>query len=144
MTLGDGSGIAEGQRLAALLRTGLDAVADPMFDRFAAMVRTVLGVPVALVSLVGPDRQFFPGACGLGDPWAQDRQTPLSHSFCQHVVATAEPLIVVDARTDPRVRGNLAIDDLGVIGYAGMPLTDATGQVLGSLCAIDHEPRTWT
>ncbi|TQS41399.1 SpoIIE family protein phosphatase [Cryptosporangium phraense] len=115
-----------------------------MFDRFAEMVRTVLGVPVALVSLVDVDRQFFPGACGLGDPWAQARQTPLSHSFCQHVVATAEPLVVVDARVDPRVRGNLAIDDLGVVGYAGMPLTDADGQVLGSLCAIDHSPRQWT
>ncbi|MFI5959074.1 GAF domain-containing SpoIIE family protein phosphatase [Cryptosporangium sp. NPDC051539] len=131
-------------RLDALNRTGLDAAADPMFDRFAEMVRTVLGVPVALVSLVDRDRQFFPGACGLGDPWAQDRETPLSHSFCQHVVATAAPLVVVDAREDPRVRGNLAIEDLGVVGYAGMPLTDAEGQVLGSLCAIDQSPRQWT
>ncbi|GAB7038425.1 hypothetical protein JCM9533A_22750 [Catenuloplanes niger JCM 9533] len=131
-------------RLEALTRTGLDAVADPTFDRFAAMVRTVLRVPVALVSLVSDDRQFFPGACGLGEPWAGRRQTPLSHSFCQHVVAASEPLVVVDARTDPRVRGNLAIEDLGVIGYAGMPLTDSDGQVLGSLCAIDHEPRHWT
>jgi GAF domain-containing protein len=131
-------------RLDALGRIGLDAAADPTFDRFAQMVRGVIGVPVALVTLVDPERQFFPGACGLGDPWQQLRQTPLSHSFCQHVVATAEPLIVTDARTDPRVAGNLAIDDLGVIGYAGMPLTDADGNVLGSLCAIDTEPRTWT
>ncbi|WP_430791473.1 GAF domain-containing SpoIIE family protein phosphatase [Actinoplanes sp. G11-F43] len=131
-------------RLAALTHTGLEAVADPMFDRFAAMVRTVLGVPVALVSLVGPDRQFFPGQIGLGEPWAARRQTPLSHSFCRHVVATAEPLIVTDARTDPRVRDNLAIEDLGVVGYAGMPVHDADGRVLGSLCAIDHEPRQWS
>ena len=131
-------------RLDALLRTRLDAVADPALDRFAAMVRTVLNVPVALVSLVSADRQFFPGACGLGEPWADRRQTPLSHSFCQHVVATAEPLVVVDARDDPRVLGNLAIEDLGVVGYAGMPLTDANGEVLGSLCAIDTSPREWT
>ncbi|MFC7529719.1 GAF domain-containing SpoIIE family protein phosphatase [Actinoplanes sp. GCM10030250] len=144
MTQG-GTGIGgEGQRLAALLRTGLDAVADPMFDRFAAMVRTVLGVPVALVSLVDADRQFFPGACGLGDPWQQQRQTPLSHSFCKHVVDTAQPLIVTDAREDLRVRGNLAIEELGVIGYAGMPVHDADGRVLGSLCAIDNEPRHWS
>ncbi|GLY99443.1 SpoIIE family protein phosphatase [Actinoplanes sp. NBRC 103695] len=131
-------------RLDALGRIGLDAAADPTFDRFAQMVRHVIGAPVALVTLVDPERQFFPGACGLGDPWQQLRQTPLSHSFCQHVVATAEPLIITDARTDPRVAGNLAIDDLGVIGYAGMPLTDADGNVLGSLCAIDTEPREWT
>ncbi|MFG1927694.1 SpoIIE family protein phosphatase [Cryptosporangium sp. NPDC048952] len=132
------------RRLDALGRTGLDAAADAMFDRFAEMVRTVLDVPVALVSLVTSDRQIFPGACGLGDPWAQERETPLSHSFCQHVVASASPLVVVDARVDPRVAGNLAIDDLGVVGYAGMPLTDADGLVLGSLCAIDTAPRNWT
>ncbi|BBH69133.1 hypothetical protein ACTI_58180 [Actinoplanes sp. OR16] len=131
-------------RLAALSSTGLGAAPDPMFDRFAAMVRTVLDVPVALVSLVDDERQFFPGACGLGDPWARARQTPLSHSFCRHVVAAGEPLIVTDARTDPRVEGNLAIEDLGVVGYAGMPVHDADGRVLGSLCAIDHEPRDWT
>ncbi len=136
--------LAEPGRLTALTRTGLDAIADETFDRFAAMVRTVLNVPVALVSLVGTDRQFFPGACGLSDPWAQQRQTPLSHSFCRHVVASAEPLVVADARTDERVRGNLAIEDLRVVGYAGMPLTDADGHVLGSLCAIDHRPRHWT
>ncbi|WP_282759634.1 GAF domain-containing SpoIIE family protein phosphatase [Actinoplanes sandaracinus] len=140
MTVGD----AEGQRLAALLRTGLGAIPDPMFDRFAALVRTVLGVPVALVSLVDAERQFFPGAYGLGEPWQRRRQTPLSHSFCKHVVETAKPLIVTDAREDPRVRGNLAIEDLGVVGYAGMPVLDADGRVLGSLCAIDHEPRQWT
>ncbi|WP_250001194.1 SpoIIE family protein phosphatase [Actinoplanes sp. M2I2] len=131
-------------RLDAVFRTRLGALADPALDRFAEMVRTVLRVPVALVTLVGSDRQYFPGACGLGEPWLGRRQTPLSHSFCQHVVATAEPLIVTDARNDPRVLDNLAIDDLGVVGYAGMPLTDANGEVLGSLCAIDHEPRDWT
>ncbi|WP_250028510.1 PP2C family protein-serine/threonine phosphatase [Paractinoplanes maris] len=131
-------------RLGSLSRTGLDSLADPALDRFAEMVRTVLRVPVALVTLVDADRQFFPGACGLGEPWLGSRETPLSHSFCQHVVATAEPLIVTDARLDPRVSDNLAIDDLGVVGYAGMPLTDAQGEVLGSLCAIDHQPRDWT
>ncbi|GAA4946746.1 SpoIIE family protein phosphatase [Actinoplanes utahensis] len=137
-------GEVDGQRLVALLRTGLDAVADPTFDRFAALVRSVLDVPVALVSLVDTDRQFFPGAAGLGQPWAASRETPLSHSFCRHVVDSGRPLIVTDARVDPRVRDNPAIDDLGVIGYAGMPLHDAEGRVLGSLCAIDHEPRKWT
>lgn len=130
-------------RLEALRRAGLDAAPDEAFDRFASLVRAVIGVPVALVSLVSDDRQVFPGACGLADPWQQQRQTPLSHSFCQHVVATGDPLVVVDARADDRVRGNLAIDDLGVVGYAGMPLTDDDGQVLGSLCAIDDQPRHW-
>ncbi|MFI5845894.1 GAF domain-containing SpoIIE family protein phosphatase [Catenuloplanes sp. NPDC051500] len=131
-------------RLDALARTGLDAASDPMFDRFASMVRKVLHVPVGLVSLVDESRQMFPGAHGLAEPWMGLRQTPLSHSFCQHVVASAAPLIVTDARVDPRVAGNLAITDMSVVGYAGMPLTDADGNVLGSLCAIDSAPREWT
>ncbi|MFG1607969.1 GAF domain-containing SpoIIE family protein phosphatase [Actinoplanes sp. NPDC049265] len=131
-------------RLSALADTGLTATPDPALDRFTAMVRTVLAVPVALVSLVEADRQIFPGACGLGHPWQQQRQTPLSHSFCRHVVVTAAPLIVEDARTDPRTAGNPAIEDLNVVGYAGMPLTDDAGNVLGSLCAIDSAARRWT
>ncbi|MDY7089547.1 MAG: SpoIIE family protein phosphatase [Actinomycetota bacterium] len=130
-------------RLDALARTGLGPSADPAFDRFTAMVRKVLNVPVALVSLVDERRQVFPGACGLGEPWMGERQTPLSHSFCRHVVISGRPLVVTDARSDPRVAGNAAITDLGVVGYAGMPLTDADGLVLGSLCAIDTEPRRW-
>ena len=140
----DGFPLSTPARLQALARTGLGAVPDETFDRFAAMVRTVLGVPVVLVSLVGAEREILPGVSGLGDPWARRRETPLSHSFAQHVVTTAEPLVVTDARTDPRVRENPAIEDPGVLGYAGMPLTDAGGQVLGSLAAIDHQPRRWT
>jgi serine phosphatase RsbU (regulator of sigma subunit) len=130
-------------RLTALARTGLSAEPDPAFDRFAEMVRRVLNVPIALVSLVQADRQVFPGACGLAEPWQQRRETPLSHSFCQLVVDSAAPMVVEDARTDPRVAGNPAIVDLGVVSYAGLPLTDEAGQVLGSLCAIDSAPRRW-
>ena len=116
---------------------------DHSFDRYARLVQHALAVPVALVSLVETERQWFPGAVGLPEPWATCRETPLSHSFCQHVVATREPLVVTDARQDPRVAGNLAIEDLGVIAYAGHPITDHTGEVIGSLCAIGHEPREW-
>ena len=135
---------SEGRRLRALRETGLAAQADAAFDRFARMVRRQLGVPVALVSLVDDERQFFPGQQGLPEPWAEQRQTPLSHSFCQHVVARAEPLVVVDARVDHRVRDNLAVPDLGVVAYLGVPLTDGEGTVLGSLCAIDVVPRDWS
>jgi GAF domain-containing protein len=108
------------------------------------MVTRQLGVPVGLVSLVDATRQFFPGQVGLPDPWCDLRETPLSHSFCQHVVVSGEPLVIEDARTVPLVQHNLAIQDLGVIAYAGMPLTDGSGNVLGSLCAISDEPRAWT
>jgi serine phosphatase RsbU (regulator of sigma subunit)/transcriptional regulator with GAF, ATPase, and Fis domain len=131
-------------RLAVLRQVGLTAAADPDMERFARLVARMLGVPVALVSLVESDRQVFPGQVGLDEPWATTRQTPLSHSMCQHVAATGSPLVLADARQDQRTCDNLAMDDLGVIAYAGMPLTDGQGHVLGSLCAIDNRPRTWT
>ncbi|MEU5820859.1 SpoIIE family protein phosphatase [Streptomyces sp. NPDC047803] len=131
-------------RLEALRLAGLTAAADPGMDRFARLVTRLLRVPVSLVSLLEADRQVFPGMVGLSGHWAARRETPLSHSFCQHVVADGKPLILSDTRMHPLTCASLAIPDLQVIAYAGMPLTDADGHVLGSLCAIDHRPRTWT
>ena len=129
-------------RLPAM--TSLPAHPDAMFDQIAALVRRVLGVPTALVTLVDESQQVFPGAIGLPDPWQALRCTPLSHSFCQHVVTGGRPLVVRDARTDALLADNLAISDLGVIAYAGIPLADTDGTVVGSLCAIDSVPRQWT
>ena len=124
--------------------SGAPVSADPSFDRYARMVRRSLAVPVALVSIVEADRQIFPGAVGLPAQYDQCRFTPLSHSFCQYVVIDEAPLIITDARTDERLRTNLAIEDLNVIAYAGWPITDHTGGIIGSLCAIDDQPREWS
>ncbi len=132
-------------RLEALRRTAiLDTPPEAAFDRLTRLVRRLLGVPVALVSLVDTDRQFFKSADGLPEPWATRRETPLSHSFCQHIVATGAPLRIENARQNSLVCDNLAVPELGVVAYLGMPLTMADGQVLGALCAIDTEPRAWT
>lgn len=124
-------------------RGGAAAAPDASFDRYARMVRRALRVPTALVTIVEDDRQVFPGMLGLPEPWATQRSTPLSHSFCQYVVADQAPLVVTDARFDSRLRDNLAIRDLDVVAYAGWPITDHTGQVVGSLCAIDSRPHVW-
>jgi signal transduction histidine kinase len=132
-------------RLEALRATGLlDSAPDEPFDRLTRLACRLLGVPVALLSLVEADRQFFKSMVGLPQPWALLRETPLSHSFCQHVVARGAPLLLQDARTHPVLGANLAVRDLGVVAYLGMPLTTPEGQVLGALCAIDTEPRSWT
>ncbi|MDQ4044311.1 MAG: GAF domain-containing protein, partial [Chloroflexota bacterium] len=120
------------------------SVANPALDRLARLAAHVLDVPVALVSLVEQDRQVFPGCIGLRDPWGSRRETPISHSFCKHVVASQTSLVIEDARKNPLVIDNPAIQDLGVVAYAGMPLAAPEGQVLGSFCAIDSQPRTWT
>ena len=136
--------LSDPARRAALVRTGLlHGPIDQALDRLTAVVAHLLRAPVALVSLVDADRQVFAGCVGLPEPWASQRATPLSHSFCQHAVTSREPLIVADARKDPRVKDNLAIRDLDVIAYAGIPLIDRDGQALGSLCVIDHESRRW-
>jgi diguanylate cyclase (GGDEF)-like protein len=80
----------------------------------------------------------------LPEPWASRRETPPSHSFCQHVVRSAGPLVVRDAREDPLVRDNPAILDLGVVAYLGAPLTTSEGHILGAFCAIDGCPRDWS
>jgi two-component sensor histidine kinase len=133
------------ERLAALADTHLpDSAAEEAFDRLTRMVTRLLGVPVSLVSLVDDRRQFFKSQHGLQGAVSVERQTPLSHSFCQHVVIAQAPLIVTDAENDPRVRENPAIPDLGVKAYLGVPLTLPSGHVIGSLCAIDGAPRQWS
>jgi diguanylate cyclase (GGDEF)-like protein len=135
------NGVGDPRRLAALAETGLlDGSSEGAFDRVTRLVAEVLQVPVALFTLVTDDRQVFKSSVGLGHV----RATPLSHSFCKHVVETGAPLEVVDARVHPKVRDNPAIEDFGVVSYLGMPLTTSDGERLGALCAIDHEPRQWT
>lgn len=137
--------VADRDRLDALHATGLlDTDVSPSFDRLARLASHVLQAPVALVSLVDRDRQFFKSCIGLPEPWASEREAPLTHSFCQHAVATREPLIVTDARVHPLLQDNLAIRDMGVIAYAGIPLIDTNGNALGTLCVIDSQPRHWT
>jgi GAF domain len=138
-------GVDDPGRVAALRATGLlDGPASEALDRLARLAARVLDAPVALVSLVDRDRQVFAGCIGLAEPWATRRETPLSHSLCQHAVDGREPLVLPDVRTHPLLRQSLAIRDLGVIAYAGVPLVTDDGYVLGTLCVIDHQPRAWT
>ena len=137
--------IEDAARLRALWQTGLlDTPPELAFDRITKLICRVLGVPVALLSLVDADRQFFKSAVGLPEPWASHRQTPLSHSFCKHIVASGTPLAVEYARSHPTVRDSHAIPDFGAVAYLGMPLMLPDGHVIGALCAIDTVPRRWT
>ena len=138
------TGVLDPDRLAALHASGLLAVRDdPAFDRLTRLASRLLGTAGALVSLVDSDRQVFASCVGVGEPWASRRGTPLSHSFCQHAVAAREPLLVADARAHPVLRDNPAIHEMGLIAYAGIPLIH-DGHALGTLCAFDTRPRSWT
>ena len=134
-------GLSDPTRLAMLAESGLlDSPPEAAFDRVTRLVAETLHVPVALFTLVTAERQVFKSSVGVGDL----RETPLSHSFCRHVVESGAPLEVVDARSHPKVRDNPSIEDHGIVAYLGVPLTTRDGVRLGALCAIDHEPRQWT
>ena len=144
-TLPTEEAIGDKARLNALYNTGLlDSQPEKDFDRLTGLAKRLLNVRVSLVSLVDRDRQFFKSSQGLPEPWASSRQTSLSRSFCQHVVSSRKPLIISDARNHPLVCKSQAIQDLGVIGYLGIPLSTIDGQVIGSLCAITDQPRIWS
>jgi formate hydrogenlyase transcriptional activator len=137
--------IQDSSRLAALRRTSLlDSPPEEAFDRLTRLATSVLHVPVALVSLVDEDRQFFKSCVGLKEPLASLRQTPLTHSFCKHAVSSGEPFVVQDARKHPLVRDYLPVSEEGVIAYAGIPLITPEGFTLGTLCVVDDRPREWT
>jgi GAF domain-containing protein len=131
-------------RLAAVQRTGLlDTPPEEPFDRFTRLATRMFKAPVALVSIVDSDRQFFKSAIGLPEPWQTKRETPLTHSFCKYAVALQEPLVIADARKDPTYHDNPAVRDLKIVAYAGVPLM-VSGCALGAFCVIDNEPHSWS
>ena len=138
--------IADGARLTALGELGmLDSAPQPDFDCFTSLAVELLGAPVSLVSLIDRDQQYVKSAHGLTDePWTAVGQTPLRHSLCQYPVSSGEPFIVNDGRSDPRVADHLAVRDLSVAAYAGIPLVLSDGHAVGTLCAIDRVPRQWS
>jgi hypothetical protein len=132
-------------RLDALRRSALmDSLPEEIFDRLTRLATRLLAAPTALISLVGDDRQYFKSHAGLREPWATRRETPLSHSFCQHVVNSGRSFVVPDAREHPLVNDNLAIEQMGTIAYAGIPLTTSDGLTLGTICVVDTKSRQWT
>jgi serine phosphatase RsbU (regulator of sigma subunit) len=132
------------KRLAAVAATGLSSTADEILDGYCRLVRRVLKTPTALVTLVESGRQLLPGVVGLGGQAEELRETPISHSLCQTVVAGSQPLVLPDTRAEPSFRDHPAVLDLNIGAYAGMPLTSTDGQVLGALCAIDSRSHDWS
>ena len=137
--------LANEARLEALRRTALlDSAPEEAFDRLTRLATAVLRVPVALVSLLDDERHFFKSQCGLTEPLATVRQTPLTHSFCKHAVGSGQALIVTDARRHPLFEHTQAIAEAGAIAYAGIPLVTTDGHALGTFCVVDWRPRDWT
>ncbi len=137
--------LEDAERLQALERTELvDSPPEVAFDRLTTLATRLTDAPVSLVSLVSNDRQFFKSTAGLPEELASVRSTPLSHSFCQHAVASEQPLIVEDTRQHAAVNKVQSIEDFGVLSYLGIPLQTPSKQTLGTLCLLGFEPKSWT
>ena len=128
----------EEERLRALERYKvLDTPPEEAFDKITRLAALSMEVPIALVSLVDRDRQWFKSRCGLDAP-----QTPRDVAFCAHAICDDRPLVVEDATVDPRFADNpLVTDEPGIRFYAGAPLRSRDGHNLGTLCVIDSKPR---
>lgn len=129
------------ERLEALRAYGvLDSPPEDRFDRITQLSSQLFGVPIALISLVDHDRQWFLSRTGL-----EACQTDRKVAFCAHTICQDGVLVVEDARQDPRFRANpLVCDPPGIRFYAGAPLRTAEGHALGTLCLIDTQPRHFT
>ncbi|WP_313031627.1 sensor domain-containing phosphodiesterase [Massilia alkalitolerans] len=128
----------EAQRLAALHATRLlGSAPEETFDRITRTAARLLGVPIALVSLIDKDRQWFKSRTGL-----DACETPREISFCGHAILSDEPLVVPDAAQDARFVDNpLVTGDMHLRFYAGVQLYSVDRKKIGTLCVIDSKPR---
>ncbi|MCL7987119.1 PAS domain-containing protein [Sphingobacterium sp. lm-10] len=132
----------EQQRLVALKSYQiLDTAIEEDYEELTDLAAAICGTPIALISLVDKDRQWFKSHKGV-----DISETERSHSFCAHAILNPHELMQVeDVKADPRFRNNLFVTgDPHISFYAGMPLVDDEGFALGSLCVIDRQPRKLT
>ena len=129
----------EADRLAALLDLGILGTDHTVeFDIFPSLAKNLLSTPMAAVSLVDGERQWFKASAGL-----PVRETPRDYSFCAHaILAPSETLYVPDAAQDPRFADSpLVTGGMGIRFYAGAPIIGPGGHALGALCVLDSKPR---
>jgi predicted PurR-regulated permease PerM len=118
----------------------LDTPPEADFDQVTERLTRLFRVPIALLTLIDKDRQWFKSQAGLPADLAEARSTPRDVSLCGHVIANDEVLIVRDLARDPRFANNPWLKERGLRFYAGVPLRGPNGFPVGSLCILDTKP----
>ena len=134
----------EDERLANLREYAiLDSLPETAYDDLVTLAAEICQTPVAQISLVDADRQWYKAEYGIRVPGGQ---TARQDSFCSYTILNkVDPLIVSDLRADARFRGNRFVTgDPRVVFYAGVPLCSPEGHALGTICVLDQQPRTMT
>ena len=131
----------EQQRLDALARYEvLNTEAEEDFDAITRLLSSICETPIALISLADRDRQWFKSACGL-----DIKESPRDVALCSYVIEQPEPLVIEDTTRDPRFSRNpMVVAEPKVRFYAGAPLITPDNYVVGTLCAIDTRPKTFS
>jgi GAF domain-containing protein len=129
------------KRLAQFKGSILGLDADGVLDECVKQAAERAGAPIALVTFVMSKIQLFRAAVGLPPELETSRATSRCDSFCQFVVTSEKPFVVIDAANDTRVPQNL-VRLYGIAAYLGVPIS-VGGEVLGSLCVADGQPREW-
>lgn len=119
----------------------LDTSAEEMFDDITAIASAVCGMPIALISLLDVERQFFKSNFGL-----KFRETPIEYSFCKFAIETPNDIFIIeDARIDSRFKENpLVLYDPNIVSYYGVPLSSKSGVAYGTLCLLDNNVKILT
>ena len=135
----------EEDRLAELNGLNLlDTPTEADFDQVTERLTKLFKVPIALLTLIDKDRQWFKSQTGLPTDLAEARCTSRDVSLCGHVIANDEVLIVRDLARDPRFANNPFVKERGLRFYAGVPLRGPNGFPIGTLSILDTKPREMT
>ncbi len=132
-------------RLEELYSLGIiDSPQDQKYDRITRIVSQAFKVPICFISFITEDRQWFKSCVGMDPIVGSSREIDRSASFCQHVVATNQPVIVTDVKSHPLLKGKHSFEKSNTKFYVGVPLKTKRGNIIGSLCILDTKPRSFS
>lgn len=116
---------------------------EESFDRITKLAREIMGVPTSIISFINENEQWFKSCIGLPKRLKNLRGTKRSVSFCQHVIAHEKMIVIEDTYSNELFKDNPLVSEYGVRSYVGVPLITKKNNIIGTLCILDYEPKTF-